>query len=354
MAQVELRGIGKVFPGGIEAVSAVDLMIGDGELLAIVGPSGSGKSTLLRLIAGLESPSAGSLWIGGGRADDLPPRERDVAMVFQNPALYPHLRVFDNLAFGLRARGRPREEVRERVTAVAGQLGLSELLRRWPQTLSGGQRQRTALGRAIVREPSVFLLDEPFSSLDAPLRASLRSELLELHRTVGSTMIHVTHDQGEALAIGERVAVMDRGRIVQVGSPLDVYDRPAHRFVAQFVGDPPMSLLPCEVSRDGDAFRIRPTGAPSELAWVLSEKLEWAEPLRQGGRERVELGLRPEHLTVAASDGVYSNLLTLPAPVEVRRLEPRGNETIASLALGPHASSSCGSPRGRPSEWETG
>lgn len=336
MAQVELRGLGKVFTGGVEAVSAVDLVIGEGELLAIVGPSGSGKSTLLRLIAGLESPSAGSVWIGGRCADQLPPRDRDVAMVFQNPALYPHLRVFDNLAFGLRARGRPRDEVSERVTAVAKQLGLANLLRRWPNTLSGGQRQRAALGRAIVRGPSVFLLDEPFSSLDAPLRASLRSELLELHRALGTTMIHVTHDQAEAMAIGDRIAVMEHGRLVQVGSPREIYARPTHRFVGTFMGDPPMNILPCALEREAVNLRLQPLGMDRTAGWVFSDDTEWAAPLARRGPGAVELGIRPEQIVWLGLTPGPRVPGVLPATVEVRRLEPRGHEALATLALGPY------------------
>jgi ABC-type sugar transport system ATPase subunit len=337
VAQVELQAVSKVYPGGIEAVSGVDLTIDDGVRLVIVGPSGSGKSTLLRLIAGLERLSSGSVRIDGRRVDELPPHARDVAMVFQNPALYPHLRIADNLAFGLRARRRPRAEVRERVAAVAGQLGLTELLDRWPQTLSGGQRQRVALGRAIVRRPSVFLFDEPFSSLDAPLRAALRGELLDVHRALGMTMVHVTHDQGEALALGEQVAMMNRGRIVQVGSPRDIYDRPAHRFVGQFVGDPPMSILPCKIAHENGTLRLRPLGGPDETGWVLPEGAHWAEPARRRGPGRIDLGLRPEHLALLAVPGESpAEPHVLPAAVEVRRLEPRGYETLATLALGPH------------------
>ncbi len=333
LAQVELRGVSKVYSGGVEAVSAVDLVIGDGERLAIVGPSGSGKSTLLRLIAGLESLSAGSLWIGGARADGLPPPERDVAMVFQNPALYPHLSVFGNLAFGLRARGRPGDEVRTRVEAVAAQLGLTGLLARRPRTLSGGERQRVALGRAIVRGPAVFLLDEPFSSLDTPLRAALRAELLDLHRSLRTTMILVTHDQSEALALGERVGVMDRGRVVQVAPPLEVYDRPAHRFVGQFIGDPSMSLIPCALADGPAGRRLQPVAMPEAAGWPV-DGLAWAARLLETTTGRIDLGLRPEHVAVVGTDPASPG--SLHAEVEVRRLEPRGHETLATLGFGPY------------------
>ena len=333
MTQVELRGVSKTYPGGVKAVSALDLTVGDDELFVIVGPSGSGKSTLLRLIAGLEAPGVGSVWIGGVRADGLAPRDRDVAMVFQEPALYPHLSVFENLAFGLRARGRPASEVSARVSEVAASLGLFEVLSRRPATLSGGQRQRVALGRAIARRPRVLLLDEPFSNLDAPLRASLRALLIDLHRQSAATMLHVTHDQAEALALGDRVAIMDRGRVVQSGTPRDLYDRPATRFVAEFLGSPPMSLLPCAFEISGDSLRIRVAGLEGGSAWTTPAASVWAAPLRRLGAGRVDMGLRPEHLTIA--EGPSSPAIGLPA--EIRRLEPLGHETIAALAVGPHA-----------------
>jgi multiple sugar transport system ATP-binding protein len=329
LARVELRGIAKVYPGGIEAIRALDLTIDDGAMFVIVGPSGSGKSTLLRLIAGLETPCAGSLWIDGRRVDGLAPRDRDLAMVFQVPVLYPYLSVFENLAFGLRARGAPRREVERGVAEAAAILGLGPLLERRPGTLSGGQRQRVALGRALVRRPRVFLLDEPFSSLDAPLRAAIRADVIDLHWQIGTTMIHVTHDQAEALALGTKIAVLDGGRIVQTGAPLDVYEHPASRFVGEFVGSPPMSILPCMIEDSGPTPRLRVIGAPDEAAWTIPEGACWAAPLRRRGAGRVDLGLRSEHIR------------TTPAPLDVRavvrRLEPLGHEVLATLALGPHA-----------------
>ena len=327
MAQVVLKGVGKLYPGGILGVSQVDLTIEDGELFVIVGPSGSGKSTLLRLIAGLESIDTGSVWTGGRRVDALPPRERDVAMVFQSPALYPFLSVYDNLAFGLRARRHPRREIKERVKEVSARLGLAGVLGRRPAALSGGERQRVALGRAIVRQPRVFLLDEPLSSLDAPLRASLRAELIDLHRKLGATMIHVTHDQAEALAMGDRIAVMNRGRIVQVGAPLDVYDTPSTRFVAQFVGSPPMNLLPCRVESAADGTRIHLSGSDDATAWT--------SPTPAVAPGRYDLGIRPEHIAVSDSADHCGAALGLRA--EVRRLEPLGHETIATAGFGPHS-----------------
>ncbi|HMB06339.1 MAG TPA: ABC transporter ATP-binding protein [Isosphaeraceae bacterium] len=336
MARVELRGMSKVYPNGVEAVSGIDATVADGTWFVVVGPSGSGKSTLLRLVAGLETPTAGSLWIGGERSDGLPPRDRDVAMVFQNPALYPHLTVFENLAFGLRARRLAGSEIRARVAEVAGPLGLAGLLDRRPRTLSGGQRQRVALGRALARRARVLLLDEPLSSLDAPLRASLRATLIDWHRRLGTTTIHVTHDQAEALAMSDRVAVMHRGRIVQAGTAREIYHHPAHRFVAEFVGNPPLSLIPCQVEADGPALRIRPEGMAGETAWTLPSEAVGASTLRGLGPGRVELGLRAEHVAVAEPRGARAEPAQVLHRTEVRRLEPLGHETIATLALGPH------------------
>ncbi len=328
MAQVELRGISKTYAGGVRAVESVDLTVGDGELFVVVGPSGSGKSTLLRLVAGLEMSDAGGVWIGGGRVDGVPPRDRDVAMVFQHTALYPHLTVFENLAFGLRARRSPKAEVSARVGEVAAMLGLADLLPRLPRTLSGGQRQRVSLGRAIARRPRAFLLDEPFSGLDTPLRAAIRADLIDLHRRLKTTMILVTHDQAEAMAMGDRLAVMDRGRIVQTGTPRDVYDRPATRFVAGFIGSPPMNLLPCVVARDGDRLVIRIVGC--DVSWTVPATADWTAPVRNRAPGRFDLGLRPEHLALSSDPS------RLTALAQVRLLEPLGHETIATLALGPH------------------
>ena len=245
MSQVELREVSKRFAGASDlAVSGVNLRVIEGERFVIVGPSGSGKTTVLRLIAGLEVPTSGEIRIGDSRVNEVPARRRGVAMVFQHQALYPHLNVFDNLAFGLRARRVPRAELVERTEAVASWLGLSPFLGRKPKALSGGERQRVAIGRAVVTRPSVLLLDEPFSGLDAPLRASTRDTLLDLHRRLGGTLIMVTHDQDEAFAIGDRIALMRGGKVEQVGSSREIFDRPANRFVAGFLGDPTTSFRP--------------------------------------------------------------------------------------------------------------
>ena len=276
---VVLRGVEKRF-GDVTAVAAVDLEVRAGELLVLVGPSGCGKSTLLRLIAGLEEPTAGEVWIGGRAVNEVAPGDRDVAMVFQSYALYPHMTVARNLGFGLRVRGVGRDEVAERVGRAADVLGLDELLDRRPGQLSGGQQQRVALGRAMVRDPGVFLFDEPLSNLDAGLRLRTRDEIAALHRRLGTTMIFVTHDQVEALSLGERVAVMDRGRIQQVGTPREIYRRPGNLFVAGFVGSPPINLL--QLGRDaqdrlaGGPF-VFPGSSPQPTA---------------------TLGVRPEDLTI--------------------------------------------------------
>jgi ABC-type sugar transport system ATPase subunit len=257
LAQIELHQVSKAFAPGAPALDRIDLVIAEGERMVVLGPSGSGKTTLLRLIAGLETPDTGTIRIGGLDMAGVPPHRRDVSMVFQNPALYPHLSVFENLAFGLRARGVARAERRSRVQAVAEMLGVGRLLNRRPAGLSGGERQRVALGRAVVREPRVLLLDEPFSNLDDPLRAALRGELVEVHRRYGCTVVHVTHDQSEALSIGQRLAVVHEGRIMQVDTPEGIYERPAQRFVASFVGSPGMNLLPCEVVIGESTLQIR-------------------------------------------------------------------------------------------------
>jgi multiple sugar transport system ATP-binding protein len=244
MAIVETRRLRKQFTGAEQgAVDGVDLATQEGEFLVLLGPSGSGKSTLLRMIAGLEVPTSGEVLIGGRVVNDLSPRERRIAMVFQNYALYPHLSVYDNIAFPLRAQRVPKDRRRAKVEWAAGLLGLSPLFKRKPRELSGGERQRVALARAIVREPAVFLLDEPLSNLDAKLRASAREELEEFHRRIGTTTIYVTHDQVEAMAMGDRIVVLNRGIVRQIGTPREVYDTPADTFVATFLGSPPMNLL---------------------------------------------------------------------------------------------------------------
>ncbi len=328
MAEIQFRGVTKSYAAGRPAVESVDLTIGSGELLVVLGPSGSGKTTLLRILAGLESPDAGSVWIDGRDVTGVEPHRRDAAMVFQSPALYPHLSVFDNLAFGLRARGVRRGEVRERVNQVAELLGIDGLLARRPWGLSGGERQRVALGRAIVRRPRVLLCDEPFSSLDPPLRAALREQVAELHRRFGSTLVLVTHDQAEALMLGDRIAVLDRGTLLQCGTPREIYDRPVHRDVAAFVGSPPMNLLACEIFRDESGVRVRVDGG---FEWPVP-----ADARLRGGPEpgRVLLGLRPEDIALAGDAAGGTTSSGPIVEVGVARVEFNGADVLATLRLG--------------------
>jgi ABC-type sugar transport system ATPase subunit len=307
MASIRLEQVWKTYPNGHVAARGVDLSVADGEFMVLVGPSGCGKSTALRMIAGLETPSEGKVIIGDRDVTELPPQERDIAMVFQSYALYPHMTVRENLAFGLRMRGAAPTVIAERVDGAAKALGLDGVLGRKPGQLSGGQRQRVALGRAIVREPMVFLFDEPLSNLDAKLRLETRAELARLHRRLAATMVYVTHDQEEALTLGSRVAVMREGQVEQVGPPLEVYRRPATVFVATFVGSPAMNLLPARLLPG-----IRPEGSP---------------PLSGATMSGATLGVRPHDISVVpAGSG------DLDALVDV--VEPRGSELLIYLRLG--------------------
>jgi len=290
MADVILRGIKKSF-GGAQVIHGVDLEIRNGEFVVFVGPSGCGKSTLLRLIAGLEDITSGDLFIGGERVNDLPPAKRGIAMVFQSYALYPHMSVYENMAFGLELAKASRAQIGERVREAARLLQIDALLDRKPKELSGGQRQRVAIGRAIVREPKVFLFDEPLSNLDAALRVQTRIEIAKLHTDMRATMIYVTHDQVEAMTLADRIVVLNAGRIEQVGTPLDLYHRPANLFVAGFIGSPQMNFIPAEVAQaGGGGVQVRlPDG--STLS-VLAE----SGGIRPG--ESVTLGIRPDHVTV--------------------------------------------------------
>jgi ABC-type sugar transport system ATPase subunit len=284
MAEIRLRDVRKTYPGGHEAVQGVDLAIADGELLVLVGPSGCGKSTTLRLVAGLETPTAGTITIGARDVTRVAPQDRDLAMVFQSYALYPHKTVRENLAFPLRMRHVPAAEIPGRIDAVAHVLGIDGLLDQRPRQLSGGQRQRVALGRAIVRQPRAFLLDEPLSNLDAKLRVQTRAELARIHRQLGATMLYVTHDQEEAMTLGDRIAVMHGGRLLQVAAPMEVYRRPANRFVAGFIGSPAMNFLPGTMVTEGDGgvlVGIRPHDVQIVAAdeGDLGARVEVVEPL---------------------------------------------------------------------------
>ncbi|MDI3263071.1 MAG: sn-glycerol-3-phosphate ABC transporter ATP-binding protein UgpC [Fulvimonas sp.] len=317
MTRVALHQLRKVYPDGQVAVEAATFTIESGELMVLVGPSGCGKTTLLRMIAGLEQASAGTLRIGDRVVDQLPPAARDIAMVFQNYALYPHMTVAGNLGFGLRLRGMGKAEVARRVREVAALLELDDRLDALPSALSGGQRQRVALGRALVREPKVFLLDEPLSHLDARLRVAMRLEIARLHQRLGATMIYVTHDQIEAMTLGQRIVVFDRGRIQQIDTPMNLYRRPCNLFVAGFIGSPAMNFLPGRLRRDEGRWWLD----TAHGAVPLAEAAPWPEDWR--GRE-VVLGVRPEDLAPATPAEAM-----LQAYVEV--VEPVGNEVFLNL-----------------------
>ncbi|HET7092149.1 MAG TPA: ATP-binding cassette domain-containing protein [Thermomicrobiales bacterium] len=318
MAEVELRGVAKRF-GAVDVLPRLDLRIADREFVTLLGPSGCGKSTTLNLIAGLEEPTAGDIVLDGRRVNDLTPFERDVAMVFQQYALYPHMTVADNIGFTLRLRKRPKSEIRERVRAVADLLELTPYLDRLPRELSGGQQQRVALGRAVIRQPRVFLFDEPFSNLDAALRLRMRGEIKLLHRRLGATSIFVTHDQEEAMSISDRIAVMRAGRIEQLGTPEDIYARPATRYVARFIGSPPMDLLEGGLeSVDG-----RPAYRAGAAIFPLPEAIAAALAVQPGGAD-ASLGVRAEHVRLTApGEGV---------PAEARVVQPLGAETRVTAA----------------------
>ena len=311
MSDVSLQGVVKRF-GPHEVIKGVDLHVAAGEFCVFVGPSGCGKSTLLRMVAGLEDISAGRLYIGGREMTRVPPANRGIAMVFQSYALYPHMTVAENISFGLRMANTPKPEIRQRVQRTADLLELGPLLARRPSQLSGGQRQRVAIGRAIVREPQVFLMDEPLSNLDAALRLQTRVEILKLHQQLGATMIYVTHDQVEAMTMADKIVVLQAGRVEQVGSPLDLYYAPANLFVARFIGSPKMNVFPARAARveNGHVTVTLPGGAPLTLH----------APGVAIGRGEVMLGIRPEHIVVGGAGAAI--------PATVRLAEHLGAETI--------------------------
>jgi multiple sugar transport system ATP-binding protein len=322
MAGVSLVNVKKVYPGGVTAVHESSLEIADREFMVLVGPSGCGKTTTLRMIAGLEEITAGAISIGDRVVNDVLPKDRDIAMVFQNYAIYPHMTVYDNMAFGLRQRKAPKEEIDRRVRKAADILDIAGLLDRRPKALSGGQRQRVAVGRAIVREPKVFLFDEPLSNLDAKMRVEMRKELKLLHQRLKTTMIYVTHDQVEAMTLGDRVCVMNAGRIEQVGSPLEVYDRPATRFVAGFIGTPPMNFLPGRLTRQGARARFEGKG----FAFALPQDLRADAAALD---TPLELGVRPEDLVHDPQAAPESFI-----PGEVKIIESLGNEQLVYVECG--------------------
>ncbi|MEO8106076.1 MAG: sn-glycerol-3-phosphate ABC transporter ATP-binding protein UgpC [Actinomycetes bacterium] len=307
MAPIVLDGVTKVYPDGTAAVRDIDLTVGSGEFMVLVGPSGCGKSTLLRMIAGLEETTSGSILIGDRDVTAAAPRDRDVAMVFQNYALYPHMSVRDNLGFSLKVGRTPKAELRDRVDAVATMLGLTEYLERKPGQLSGGQRQRVAMGRAIVREPTAYLMDEPLSNLDAKLRVSMRAELTNLHHRLGVTTVYVTHDQVEAMTLGQRVAVIEDGRLQQVAPPQELYRSPANVFVATFIGSPAMNIATAAVTSDGFAF--------GQYRLPISE----AHRAALDGRSTAIVGLRPEAFSVGGTGPTFE--------IDVAAVENLGTES---------------------------
>ncbi|MGA0125824.1 MAG: ABC transporter ATP-binding protein [bacterium] len=315
MAEITLEGVTKQF-GSVTAVHRFSLEIADAEFVVFVGPSGCGKSTTLRMLAGLEEITAGTISIDGKVVNNVHPKNRDIAMVFQNYALYPHLSVFDNISFGLRAKKLPKSEIQQRTLEAAGILGLTDLLARRPGELSGGQKQRVAMGRAIVRKPKVFLFDEPLSNLDAKLRHKMRAEMKKLHQQVRTTTIYVTHDQVEAMTLADRIVIMKDGHIEQVGSPDEVYQRPQSQFVAGFIGSPSMNFAAGVLEGNSEAKRlITPSGGSIELGTC---------PYPAG--TKVELGFRPEHMEVAEKADHNEEQISINAQISV--VEPMGHETI--------------------------
>jgi multiple sugar transport system ATP-binding protein len=314
MATVQIRDVRKAF-GTAQVIHGVSIDIADGEFVILVGPSGCGKSTLLRMIAGLETISAGEIRIGNRVVNDVPPKERDIAMVFQNYALYPHMTVAENMAFSLKLRKAPKAEIEKRVGRAAEILGLKPLLERYPRQLSGGQRQRVAMGRAIVRDPQVFLFDEPLSNLDAKLRVQMRTEIKELHQRLKTTTVYVTHDQIEAMTMADKIVVMHDGIVEQMGAPLDLYDRPANLFVAGFIGSPAMNFLNGKVAVNGSASFVTDTGIKLPLAGA---------PSGADGRPAI-YGIRPEHFVIDSSIGI---------PAEISVVEPTGSETQVFAKVG--------------------
>ena len=327
MAQVLIDRVVKIYPGNVTAVKGIDLHIHDGEFMVLVGPSGCGKSTTLRMVAGLEEISDGTVKIGERVVNDVAPKDRDIAMVFQNYALYPHMTVYKNMAFGLKLRKFPKAEIDSRVQNAAKILGIQKLLERKPKALSGGQRQRVALGRAIVRDPAVFLFDEPLSNLDAKLRVETRAELKRLHKRLTTTTIYVTHDQEEAMTLGDRVCVMSEGEIQQCDTPLNVYDHPTNRFVAGFLGTPPMNFIDGQlIQRDGETRFVNDHGVDIKLTGHHAELVAG-----RVGQDAV-LGIRPEGIFLRSNEFACEEAQTLDMTVDV--VEPLGNTMDLFLSNG--------------------
>ena len=321
MAKVELKGIGKIYDGNVQAVENANIVIEDRDFCVFVGPSGCGKSTTLRMIAGLEEISEGELLIDGDLMNDVPPKDRNIAMVFQNYALYPHMTVYDNMAFGLKIRKMDKGEIQRRVDEAAVSLGLTQYLDRKPKALSGGQRQRVAVGRAIVRNPKVFLFDEPLSNLDAKLRVSMRGEIAALHQRLQATMIYVTHDQIEAMTMGTKIVVMKDGHVQQIGEPLYLYNHPINKFVAGFIGTPPMNFMTVTVKKSGDNVVI------DEGSFTLVPTAEQQKYLSEYVGKEVYFGVRPEDLAYTDAPAAENNM-----QMKVSNKEPLGAETHVFLS----------------------
>jgi len=328
MAEVILENVWKIYDGSVAAVKDVSLEIKDREFMVLVGPSGCGKSTTLRMIAGLEEISKGIVRIGSRTVNDVPPKDRDIAMVFQNYALYPHMTVYDNMAFGLKLRKFRKEDIRKRVMEAARILSIEEYLDRRPKQLSGGQRQRVAVGRAIVRKPEAFLFDEPLSNLDAKMRVQMRTEISKLHTQLETTMIYVTHDQVEAMTMGDRICVMKDGIIQQVADPISLYDRPANKFVAGFIGTPPMNFFEGVVVKRGEDLYFK------EETFEIQLPGEWKEKVGSYVDKKVTFGIRPEDIGSKQAEET-GNMPSIRANVEV--IEPMGSETYVYLNTGAHS-----------------
>jgi multiple sugar transport system ATP-binding protein len=326
MASVSIQKISKIYPGNIKAVDEIDLEIKNREFMVLVGPSGCGKSTTLRMIAGLEEITSGTVKIGDRVVNDIPPKDRDIAMVFQNYALYPHMSVYDNMAFGLKLRKYKKAEIKRRVEEAARILSIEDFLDRRPKALSGGQRQRVAVGRAIVRKPEAFLFDEPLSNLDAKMRVQMRTEISKLHTQLETTMIYVTHDQVEAMTMGDRICVMKDGLIQQVADPITLYDNPANLFVAGFIGTPPMNCFHGDLSANGDDLIFK------EDTFELTLPAEWKEVMTPYVGKNVTFGIRPEDIGSEQADDV--KFPKIKATIEV--VEPMGAETYLYMNTGKH------------------
>ena len=306
MAELSLRKVKKVYDNTVVAVHAFDLEIADKEFIVLVGPSGCGKSTTLRMVAGLEEITEGEIYIGGRKVNNVPPKNRDIAMVFQNYALYPHMTVYDNIAYGLKLRKFPKRVIDQKVREAAEILDITELLKRKPKALSGGQRQRVAIGRAIVREPQVFLMDEPLSNLDAKLRNQMRSEIIKLRQKVNTTFIYVTHDQTEAMTLGDRIVIMKDGFIQQIGTPQEVFDHPANLFVAGFIGTPQMNFFDARLLREGDRYSVELGDSSETVRIPLSPEKEARLRANNVDSQEITLGVRPEHIVLSEAENAVS------------------------------------------------